>query len=137
MNHPRSAWAAESYKYRRYMDQHEGPISRGCRRYETTISVARWRIMLRRARALTSSRFITHRGKPHTYTTGPKRPPHGRVLRSAFPPPPYRGYFIPSGIDPFLFISKSISFCLTFVYTLLSFRKINTPLSQVPSIFNF
>lgn len=139
MNHPQSAWAAESYKTSvRYMGQHERPISRGCRRYETTISVARWRIMLRHAHALTSSRFISHRRKPHTcihtriHTTGPKRPPHNRALSLSFPPPLYRRYpFRMESILFFLFISKSISFCLTFVYPLLSFRKINAPLGPI------
>lgn len=80
-------WSVQVPAYDTWTSMDEGPISRGCRQYETTISVARWCIMLRSARALTSSRFIMHRGEPHTYTctTGPKRPPYSRVLRLSHP----------------------------------------------------
>lgn len=73
----------------------------------------------------------------HICTTGPNAH-HTVVFSVIFPTPAISQISIPNGIDPsFLFISKSTSFCLTFVYTLLSFRKINTLLSQVPSIFSF
>lgn len=73
----------------------EGPISRGCRRRtKQLLAYARWRIIFRRARALTSSRgSYRARGKAAARTTHGGAQPVLNAHRDPSLPPPPLGLF--------------------------------------------
>jgi len=100
--------------------------------------------MFRRARALTSSRFISHKEMSHTYmhtravmcihTTGPKRPPQFS-FQPSFPPPPCRYPHQVRARLIFSFLYLQIDFFLSLLILLCLFVW-STHRSGVYSVFD-